>query len=86
MIVFHQSFKKKYKKLRQTEKERCDERLKLYEENPFNPILHNHSLKGEREGEWSINVGGDLRALYEYETGDIVIFTDVDTHHNLFGT
>lgn len=86
MILFHRSFKKKYRRLREGEKRRCDSRLRIFENNPFHPILYNHSLSGEYEGCWSINIGGDLRAIYRYEEKDAVIFVDVDTHHNLFGS
>jgi len=43
-------------------------------------------LSGEYEGSWSINIGGDLRAIYKYEIPDAIIFVDIDTHHNLFGS
>ena len=86
MILFHRSFKKKYRKLREGERRRCDSRLKIFENNSFHSILNNHSLSGEYEGSWSINIGGDLRAIYKYEIPDTIIFVDIDTHHNLFGS
>ena len=88
MIVrLHRSFEKKFKKLRVGERERCRERITLFAENPFHPLLDNHPLKGDRKGEWAIHIGGDLSAIYELDQDDTVaLFTDVDTHHNLYGS
>ena len=85
VVIFHSSFKKQYKKLRAGEQNRCDTRLLLFEQNYSHPLLDNHPLHGKYAGFWSINVGGDLRAVYEYVGGEIVRFVDVDTHSNLYG-
>lgn len=82
----HPAFDKKYAKLREGEKRRFKQRRDLFLTNPFHSLLHTHPLHGEFEGFWSINVGGDLRALYKYEAGDSVVFTTIGTHHELFGS
>ena len=84
IIEFHKSFKKKYGKLRESEKKKFDERFYLFAENPHNPVLKNHALKGKKKGNFSINITGDLRAIYIEKAKDIVIFTDVDSHSNLY--
>lgn len=83
-IEFHRSFKKRYKKIPARIRDRFDERLRLFELEPFNALINNHPLTGERAGEWSINVTGDWRALYEFTDSDTVIFLDIDTHSNLY--
>ena len=50
----------------------------------FDPILNNHALKGKYLGYRSINITGDLRVLYKKE-GNMMIFTVIDTHSNLYG-
>ena len=85
VVIFHSSFKKQYKKLRAGERERCDARLLLFAQNSFHPLLDNHPLIGEYAGFWSINIGGDLRAVYEFVDIDTVRFVDVYTHSNLYG-
>ena len=52
--------------------------------DPFFPILQNHQLHGGWEGYGSINIGGDLRAIYYYENKDTVKFVNIDTHGNLY--
>ena len=84
--TFHSSFKKKYKKLRKGERRRCDERLLLFQSDRTHPLLELHPLHGKYTGFWSINIGGDLRAVFEYLSERIVRFVDVDTHHSLFGS
>ncbi|MEJ0053788.1 MAG: type II toxin-antitoxin system mRNA interferase toxin, RelE/StbE family [bacterium] len=61
------------------------ERLRLFMADPQNPLLNNHPLRGEWTGFRSINVTGDWRLIYEM-VGDAIVLTDIDTHHNLYGT
>ena len=85
IIVFHKTFKKKYKKAPSKIRRQFDERLLLFEKNLFNPLLNNHPLTGKRSGEWSINITGDWRAVYVFdEKKGAVIFIDIGTHPDLY--
>ena len=83
-VVLHSGFRKKYKKLRPTEQKRFQQRLLLFEKNPNSPLLNNHQLKGQLKSYYSINITGDLRALYELVEKDTALFIDIDTHSNLY--
>lgn len=83
-IVFHSGFKKKYKKLKSGEQKKVQQRLRLFEKNPENPVLNNHELKGAYSGYYSINITGDLRVLYQLIRKDVAFFITVDTHSNLY--
>lgn len=83
-IRFHKNFDKKYKKLKQEQKKRAKERLALFLENPFSPILENHPLKGKYKSYRSINITGDLRAIYKFVNEQECIFVTIDTHSNLY--
>jgi addiction module RelE/StbE family toxin len=83
-IVLHRNFKKSYKKLRQSEKERFKQRRNIFLKNPFHPILNNHALHGKYEKFRSINVGGSLRALYEPVSENVALFITIDTHDKLY--
>ncbi len=85
-ILFHKDFKKAFRKLSASLQTRCDNRLRLFQNNPLDPLLHNHALQGTYDGYRSINVTGDFRAVYKDSAGDAVEFVDIDTHHNLFGS
>jgi addiction module RelE/StbE family toxin len=79
------SFKKQYKKLPKPFQKRFDERLALFAEDPTDPRLRVHPLKGKFAGYWSMNVNGDLRALYRHDGDEIVIFALLGTHSELYG-
>ena len=84
-LRFHRTFEKQYKKLRDNEKKRLKERLALFLTDEFNPLLNNHPLRGKYQGYRSINITGDLRAVYKFQEPDMRIFVVVDTHSNLYG-
>lgn len=83
-IFFHNNFKKKYKKLRPSEKQKFKQRSLLFLQNPFDPVLRNHPLGGRYEGFRSINITGDLRVLYQDLGRQEALFITIDTHSNLY--
>ncbi len=85
MIVrFHRNFEKQYKKLKKREKNRFKERIKLFLRDEFDPILNNHPLKGKYKGYRSIDVTGDLRAIYKRIVGGSAVFVAINNHSNLY--
>lgn len=78
-------FKKQYKKLPEKTQLRVDERIVLFKINPSHSLLRNHPLQGNFVGYWSINISGDLRALYRYDDGAVIIFALLGTHSELYG-
>ena len=83
-IIFHKNFEKQYGKLRPSEREQFKERRDIFVEDEFNPILHNHALKGKFTGYRSINIAGDLRVVYKSVGTHTVMFVAIDTHSNLY--
>ncbi len=84
IVITHRTFDKKYVKLDTKLREKFKERRNLFVQNPSHPLLNNHALQGDREGQWSINITGDWRALYEFQGSEAIIFMDIDTHSNLY--
>ncbi len=85
-LSYHRRFEKRYMKFNARERERCDERLRLFAREPFHPLLYNHPLKGRYEGYRSISIGGDLRAVYKDIAENAVLFTHIGTHPELYGS
>lgn len=83
-IRFHRNFDKQYKKLSSKQKTKVKERLFLFLENPFDVQLNNHPLKGKYIGYRSINITGNLRAIYKHLNEHKCIFVAVDSHSNLY--
>jgi addiction module RelE/StbE family toxin len=60
-------------------------RLALFEEDMHHPMLHNHALQGKLKGYFSINITGDIRALYEIIGDDIYMYDMIGTHSQVYG-
>ncbi|MFZ1323943.1 MAG: type II toxin-antitoxin system mRNA interferase toxin, RelE/StbE family [Candidatus Saccharimonadales bacterium] len=60
-------------------------RILLFQENMHDPMLRNHPLKGEFKGYYSINITGDVRALYEIIEDEIYLYDVIGSHSQLYG-
>lgn len=78
------TFKKQYRRLPKTLQARCDERILLFASDSRHPQLRNHPLQGKYTGYWSINVSGDVRALYKVIDDEIILFALIGTHSKLY--
>lgn len=78
-------FDKQFKKLSPKLQDQFQQRLALLLEDPSARSLRIHQLKGSYVGYWSMNVNGDLRALYKKQGDAIIIFALIDTHSQLYG-
>ncbi len=83
-VYFSTRYDRDYRKLEKKMKSQVDERILLFIENQFHPLLNNHTLGGEYEGCRSINITGDYRAIFE-PRGEVCIFIRVGTHSELYG-
>jgi len=83
-IRFHKNFDKQYKKLKTAQKKQVKKRLALFLESPYYPLLANHPLKGKYKSYRSINITGNLRAIYKFINRQECIFVTIDTHSNLY--
>lgn len=82
-VDYSHSFKKDYKKLTVKLHNQIRERILLFQQNQFNPLLNNHSVHYPYEGCQSINISGDVRALYEI-SNDTAFFIRVGSHSQLY--
>lgn len=82
-IQFKKDFRKQYKKLSPKLQKLFQERFSIFQSDPFDPILNSHSLAGKYKKCRSINVSGDLRAIYTMQE-DTVIFLVIGTHSELY--
>ncbi len=73
-IQYLPKFKKQYKKLPKEFQAQFDERIRLFMIDPTLPKLRVHPLKGKFAGYWSMNVNGDVRALYIMKGDTLIIF------------
>lgn len=83
-IRFHKNFDKQYKRLIKQQQEKTRARIEVFLNNPFDPVLNNHPLKGKYTNYRSINITGSLRAVYKFINEQECIFVAVDSHSNLY--
>lgn len=84
-IQFSKKFEKQLAKCSVKIENKFYIQLIKYRKNPNEFSLNNHALKGKYQGFYSINVTGDVRALYTKKGSKIVIFGFIGTHSQLYG-
>jgi len=84
IIQTTKSFDKQYAKLEAKIKNQFKNKLELFRVNPFDVTLRNHALKGKYLGYRSIDISGDVRALYTVKGDIVTIFAFIGTHSQLY--
>ena len=83
-IAYSKAFMKQAKKLSPDLRRKLQQKIKLFSTNPLDPTLRNHALKGKYKEYRSIDITGDVRALYLQQDNE-AIFDAVGTHSQLYG-
>ena len=83
-VSYSKLFLKQAKKLTPELRQKLQLTLQVFNQNPLHPTLRNHALKGKYKEYRSIDVTGDVRALY-LQREDEAIFDTVGTHSRLYG-
>lgn len=85
IIETTKAFDKQYAKLNSKVKVLFKKRVEIFKTNPFDLRLRNHALKGRYLGYRSIDIRGDIRALYTTHGDTIILFGFIGTHSQLYG-
>lgn len=83
-VRFHKKFKKAMAKQPRFIQTKFKEIFKIFEQDQFDPSLHNHALYGKFLNTRSFDITGNVRVHYE-ETNDGVILKNIGTHAQLYG-
>jgi mRNA-degrading endonuclease YafQ of YafQ-DinJ toxin-antitoxin module len=84
VIETTKGFDKQHSKLNLKVKVAFKRRVTLFKANPFDLTLRNHALKGKYLGFRSIDVTGDVRALYTTQGDTVIIFGFIGTDSQLY--
>jgi len=84
-VRFSKRFVKQLAKLPKATQHATYTRIELCLTNPDDPILRRHRLTGSLKHLWSIDITGDVRALYEHVGDDLVVYQMIGTHSELYG-
>ncbi len=82
--AYSKAFIKQAKKLSPDLRKKLQAKIKTFSSNPLDLTLRNHALKGKYKEYRSIDITGDVRALY-LPKEDEAIFDAVGTHSQLYG-
>lgn len=82
-IYRHRKFNKQFKRLSKKMQDRFEQKLMIFLADPYSVELNNHPLTGEWLGHRSIDVTGDVRAIFRVEDS-IILFVAVGSHSRLY--
>ena len=77
-------FDKQFSKLSKSIKQKAIERLGVFLNDPFHPLLNNHALHGEFAEYRSINITSAIRAIYKDNTKGFCYFIAIGSHSELY--
>jgi len=84
-IEYSKKFIKEFKKCPLKIKVTFKNRLKIFIDNPHNPILNNHKLSGKLKKYRSININADWRVIFQEMIKEkTVYFVAIGTHSKLY--
>lgn len=83
-LVYHPRFKKELRNFSPDVRVQFYERGSLLLDDRSHPMIKCHALHGKYKGFLSINITGDVRAIF-YITQDEYVFVRFGTHHQLYG-
>ena len=83
--ILSKQFEKDFAKLPKRTKQKVLLVLELFLVEPSHPSLRVHSLRGRYVGHHSLDVTGDVRAVYFVIQKDLVRFVTIGTHSELYG-
>ena len=83
-IRYHKRFLKAFPSLPPKIQNKFYKRLELFQIKPFHPLLNNHSVDSAYPNWRSINITGDVRALYEMLDQNTAVFMKIGTHSELY--
>ena len=86
-IEFSKQFRKDAKNLKLSQAKQLDKRFELFQRYPNHSQLNNHSLHGKLKGYYSINITGNLRAIYRIEkknSEEVIKFAYLGSHSKLY--
>ncbi len=83
-ISYSRHFIKYAKRLNPELRKKIQSRINIFSKNPLDPVLRNHALKSKYKDYRSIDITGDIRALYLQRENE-VIFDVIGTHSQLYG-
>jgi addiction module RelE/StbE family toxin len=92
MLVWSSTFVRAFKRVLRKKPdlhEDVEQALRLLAENPFDPRLETHKLKGKLSGSWACKAGYDLRIVFDFvktqgQEVDEIFLLEIGTHEEVY--
>ena len=81
-ITVTENFQDNFGKLSQKEQTLVERKVELLSENPSHPSLRCKRVEG-KSGYFECSVNMDIRMIWRYEAGRIIVILDIG-HHDIF--
>jgi len=79
-ILILPRFIRQYKKLPKNIQKAAQEKETIFRQNPFDPRLKTHKLKGALEGFWSFSLNHSYRIIFDFQDEQVVRFYQIGNH------
>ena len=79
-IFYSSKFKKSLKRMPKFVRKAFLEKEGEFLENPFNPVLETHKLRGKYKDYWAFTIIGQYRVMFLFLNNNDVGFINVGTH------
>ncbi|MDD2240640.1 MAG: type II toxin-antitoxin system mRNA interferase toxin, RelE/StbE family [Kiritimatiellae bacterium] len=90
-LVWSHPFKRAFRRMAERRpdlQKDLEEAVAMLIENPFNPKLKAHKLKGKLAGTWACSAGYDVRIIFEFVkdegSEDAVFLIELGTHDEVY--
>lgn len=92
MLIWSNTFLRAFKRLmrkRPDLRKGVEGALRLLVQDPFDPQLETHKLKGKLSGSWACKVGYDLRIVFDFvksenQKEDEIFLIEIGTHEEVY--
>ena len=83
-LKYTKEFERGIKKLSAAEQKQTPGKLKLLMQDPFYPSLRTKKIQG-LDGVFEMSVNMDIRILWRYENGVIILLMNIGHHKDILG-
>jgi len=90
-LIWGNTFLRAYRRIirkRPDQTQNIEKTLRILAQDPFNPVLETHKLKGKLSGSWACSVGYDLRIIFDFvrdeNEEESIFLMEIGTHDEVY--
>jgi len=86
-ISFSSSFKKAFKKKIRNNiglEEKFWNKIEIFQNDPYDPVLKTHKLSGKLKDLWSFRLDYDIRVIFFFSDNNEALFIDIGAHREIY--